>query len=78
MLDTSAPRTLPAAAGLGYKAQHFAGLMADPGPVAWLEIHAENYMGAGGRPLAQLRALAGPFPRLGPWRGPVDRRRRAT
>jgi uncharacterized protein (UPF0276 family) len=26
------------------------------GPVAWLEIHAENYMGDGGRPLAQLRA----------------------
>ncbi|BDW86242.1 UPF0276 protein [Roseicyclus marinus] len=36
--------------------------MADPGPVAWLEIHAENYLGAGGRPLAQLRALADHFP----------------
>jgi uncharacterized protein (UPF0276 family) len=36
--------------------------MADPGPVTWLEIHAENYMGAGGRPLAQLRALAERFP----------------
>jgi uncharacterized protein (UPF0276 family) len=36
--------------------------MADPGPVAWIEIHAENYMGAGGRPLAQLRALADRFP----------------
>ncbi|MDG3041986.1 MNIO family bufferin maturase [Roseicyclus marinus] len=62
MLDSSAPRALPAAAGIGYKAQHFTGLMADPGPVAWLEIHAENYMGAGGRPLAQLRALAERFP----------------
>ena len=62
MLDTAAPRTLPAAAGIGYKAQHFAGLMEAAGPVAWLEIHAENYMGAGGRPLAQLRALADRFP----------------
>jgi hypothetical protein len=62
MLDTAAPRTLPAAAGIGYKPQHFAGLIAAPGPVAWLEIHAENYMGAGGRPLAQLRALAERFP----------------
>jgi uncharacterized protein (UPF0276 family) len=62
MLDTAAPRRLPHAAGLGYKPQHFAGLMADPGPVRWLEIHAENYMGAGGRPLAQLRALAERFP----------------
>ena len=34
----------------------------DPGPVTWLEIHAENYMGDGGRPLAQLRALAERFP----------------
>ncbi|HEX9857624.1 MAG TPA: DUF692 domain-containing protein, partial [Paracoccaceae bacterium] len=30
--------------------------------VKWLEIHAENYMGDGGRPLAQLRHLAGRFP----------------
>jgi len=62
MLDFSANRDLPLAAGLGYKAQHFTGLMEAPGPVAWLEIHAENYMGAGGRPLAQLRALTERFP----------------
>jgi uncharacterized protein (UPF0276 family) len=62
MLDSSAPRALPLAPGIGYKAQHFSGLMEAPGPVAWLEIHAENYMGAGGRPLAQLRALAERFP----------------
>lgn len=61
MLDTT-PRTLPAAVGIGYKAPYFSGLMADPGPVTWLEVHAENYMGAGGRPLAQLRALAERFP----------------
>jgi hypothetical protein len=53
---------LPARPGVGYKPQHFAGLMADPGAVGWLEVHAENYMGAGGRPLAQLRALAERFP----------------
>lgn len=53
---------LPRRPGVGYKPQHFAAVMADPGAVGWLEIHAENYMGAGGRPLAQLRALAGRFP----------------
>ena len=53
---------LPALPGVGYKPQHFAALMADPGSVGWLEIHAENYMGAGGRPLAQLGALAERFP----------------
>jgi uncharacterized protein len=61
MLDHSA-NGLPAKPGTGYKPQHFAAIMADPGPVGWLEIHAENYMGAGGRPLAQLRHLAERFP----------------
>ncbi|MCV3270436.1 MNIO family bufferin maturase [Roseobacter sinensis] len=62
MLDNS-PRFdhLPAAPGVGYKPQHFDELRAEPGPVAWLEIHAENYMGDGGRPIAQLRALSEQF-----------------
>ena len=60
MLDQS--QGLPVKPGLGYKPQHFAAIMADPGPVGWLEVHAENYMGQGGRPLAQLRALAERFP----------------
>ena len=63
MLDaTQAPRGLPARPGVGYKARHYSALTADPGPVGWLEIHAENYMGDGGRPLAQLRHLAERFP----------------
>jgi uncharacterized protein (UPF0276 family) len=53
---------LPAAPGVGYKPQHFAAILETPGPVRWLEIHAENYMGDGGRPLAQLRHLAERFP----------------
>lgn len=53
--------TLPNAPGVGYKPQHFSALRADPGPVTWIEVHAENYMGAGGRPLAQLRALSDQF-----------------
>jgi uncharacterized protein len=60
MLDGT-DKGLPAAPGVGYKPQHFAALMAGAQPVRWLEIHAENYMGAGGRPLAQLRHLAERF-----------------
>ena len=62
MLD-NAPRfpSLPAAPGVGYKPQHFADITTDARPVEWLEIHAENYMGEGGRPLAQLRHLAEKF-----------------
>ncbi|MCZ0812037.1 MAG: DUF692 domain-containing protein [Pseudomonadota bacterium] len=52
---------LPAGPGVGYKPQHFPAIMDDPRPVEWLEIHAENYMGDGGRPLAQLRHLAERF-----------------
>ncbi|MEQ9259312.1 MAG: DUF692 domain-containing protein [Roseovarius sp.] len=62
MLDSSFPfRKLPAAPGVGYKPQHFQEIMSDARPVEWLEIHAENYMGGGGRPLAQLRHLAERF-----------------
>ncbi len=53
---------LPLHPGVGYKPQHFSAIMANAAPVAWLEIHAENYMGDGGRPLAQLRHLAEQFP----------------
>jgi uncharacterized protein (UPF0276 family) len=61
MLDQTL-NTLPAKVGVGYKPQHLPAILADAGPVGWLEIHAENYMGAGGRPLAQLRHLAERFP----------------
>ncbi|MGL4280158.1 MAG: MNIO family bufferin maturase [Albidovulum sp.] len=54
--------SLPAKPGVGYKPQHFSNIIADAGPVGWLEIHAENYMGDGGRPQAQLRHLAERFP----------------
>lgn len=53
---------LPNQPGIGYKPQHFQDILDNSGPVSWLEIHAENYMGAGGRPLAQLRHLADIFP----------------
>ncbi len=62
MLDTRQPGRLPGGPGVGYKPQHYAAIIADPDPVEWLEIHAENYMGAGGRPIAQLRHLADRFP----------------
>ncbi len=61
MLDT-AQNHLPALPGVGYKPQHFNDILTNPEPVTWLEIHAENYMGAGGRPHAQLRHLAQRFP----------------
>ncbi len=62
MLDNAHRHThLPAAPGVGYKPQHYTDILSDAAPVCWLEIHAENYMGDGGRPLAQLRHLSERF-----------------
>ena len=62
MFDAPPPASLPARAGVGYKPQHYVDITQNPGPLGWLEIHAENYMGAGGRPIAQLHQLADQFP----------------
>ena len=48
--------TLPPRTGVGFKPDHFDGLIADPGPIGFVEVHAENYMGDGGLPHAQLAA----------------------
>lgn len=48
---------LPDGVGVGFKAQHFGAIMSDTSPLSFLEIHAENYMGAGGRPHAQLARI---------------------
>ena len=53
----SMPSSLPARAGVGFKPEHFGEIIAAPQPVGFFEVHAENYMGAGGPPHAQLRAL---------------------
>lgn len=37
-------------AGVGFKHEHADALFADAGYVGFLEVHAENYMGAGGMP----------------------------
>jgi uncharacterized protein (UPF0276 family) len=48
---------LPAAAGVGFKPQHFDDILAQRQPLGFFEVHAENYVGAGGVPHAQLAEL---------------------
>lgn len=55
-------QALPLRAGVGFKAQHFSDILNDPEQIGWIEIHAENYMGDGGRPIAQLAHLAEIYP----------------
>lgn len=49
-------------AGIGFHGRHFESLLADGDPPAFIEVHAENYMGAGGRPHAQLSRLRESLP----------------
>lgn len=51
------PSTLPPRAGAGFKPEHFTAILDGPQPVGFFEVHAENYMGAGGPPHAQLGKL---------------------
>jgi uncharacterized protein (UPF0276 family) len=48
---------LPVCTGVGYKPAHFIDILAGPQSIGFFEVHAENYMGAGGPPHAQLGAL---------------------
>ena len=48
---------LPARSGVGFKPEHFSAVIAGPQPVGFFEVHAENYMGAGGPPHAHLTKL---------------------
>lgn len=50
-------RFLPNSAGVGFKPEHFAAIQEDDQKPGFFEVHAENYMGAGGLPHAQLTAL---------------------
>jgi uncharacterized protein len=49
-------------AGLGFKPEYFEDALARPTAGQWYEIHAENYMVAGGPRLAMLDTLRSAFP----------------
>ena len=53
---------LPSRAGAGFKAQHADSILADPFRIGFLEVHAENYMGAGGHPHRILTRMREDFP----------------
>ena len=48
---------LTACAGAGFKASHFQDIIAQAPDLGFFEVHAENYMGAGGPPHARLERL---------------------
>jgi uncharacterized protein (UPF0276 family) len=53
---------MPAHAGIGLKPEHYRDLLASEPDIGFLEIHTENYMGAGGPPHRYLEALGKLYP----------------
>ena len=53
---------IPAQAGIGLRAAHYAEVLERRPRVGWLEVHSENYFGGGGRPLDYLERIRAHYP----------------
>lgn len=53
---------MPRRAGASLKGEHVARILATAPDIGFFEVHAENYMGAGGPPHAQLAAIRERYP----------------
>lgn len=53
---------IPARAGVGLKAEHYRGIVETSPDIGFFEVHAENYMGAGGPPHRYLTAIRERYP----------------
>jgi uncharacterized protein (UPF0276 family) len=56
------PAPLPARAGVGFKREHFEEILASSPDIGFFEVHAENFMGDGGPPHAQLGRIRRDYP----------------
>jgi len=71
-VDRGAYNALPATGGIGLKPQHYRAVLGldgdeapgsgDPRRPGWLEVHPQNYFGAGGPPHRWLSAIAAAYP----------------
>lgn len=62
MIVSAPQNALPLRAGLGLKPEHYETILATRPDVGFFEVHAENYMGAGGPPHRYLEAVADLYP----------------
>lgn len=58
----TASQQLPVRGGIGLKAQHYQQILETTPDIGWLEVHPENYMGAGGPPHRYLQAIREHYP----------------
>lgn len=61
-LSRLGPGPIPARAGIGLRAEHYDAVLESHPPVGWLEVHSENYFGAGGKPLDMLERIRAHYP----------------
>jgi uncharacterized protein (UPF0276 family) len=60
--DIARPRGIPPRAGVGLKAEHYRTILETSPDIGFFEVHAENYMGAGGPPHRCLGAIRDRYP----------------
>jgi uncharacterized protein (UPF0276 family) len=60
-MENAASR-IPPGPGIGLKAEHYRAILQQKPPLAFFEIHAENYMGAGGPPHRYLAEIRRDYP----------------
>lgn len=53
---------IPACAGVGLRAPHYAQFLERPPAIAWLEVHSENFFADGGQPHAILEQVRSRYP----------------
>lgn len=61
-LPLDARRSLPQRAGVGLRAEHYRTVLESRPDIGFFEVHAENYMGAGGPPHRFLSAIRESYP----------------
>jgi len=59
---TRGAATIPARSGVGFKLEHAEAILTERTEVGWFEIHAENYMEAGGPPHHYLERVRERYP----------------
>jgi uncharacterized protein (UPF0276 family) len=62
METTMAETPIPPRAGVGLKPQHYRDILDGTPDIGFFEVHAENYMGAGGPPHRHLTAIRERYP----------------
>ena len=60
--STCAKDRIPARGGVGLKAEHYRTIVESQPDIGFFEVHAENYMGAGGPPHRYLSAIRERYP----------------